>query len=216
MHMNRAHHLVAPRPPNAAASRREVVRGLASVAAGAAVAGWGGRALAQAAPPVASPSAPLAASTTPDADLPGARVLGQARLRFWGFDVYGARLWVAPGFEAARHAQHPFALELTYLRALVGERIAQRSLDEMQALPGFDATRGPAWLAAMKAVFPDVVAGDRLTGLHRPGAATQFRLNGRALGEVADPGFGPLFFGIWLSPTTSQPAMRRDLLGLAA
>lgn len=157
-----------------------------------------------------------AQSAAPDADLPGARLLGQAKLRFWGLDVYDARLWVGPGFEPGTFAQHPFALELVYRRALVGERIAQRSLDEMQALPGFDAARGPAWLAAMKALFPDVAGGDKLTGLHRPGAGAAFRLNGRALGEVADPAFAPLFFGIWLSPATSEPRMRQGLLGQAA
>ena len=32
------------------------------------------------------------------------------------------------------------------------------------------------------------------------------------LGEVADERFSRLFFGIWLSPKTSQPAMRETLL----
>lgn len=161
-------------------------------------------------------SAAWAQNATPDADLPGARLLGQAKLRFWGLEVYDASLWVGPGFQPASFAQHPFALELVYRRALVGERIAQRSLDEMQALPGFDAARGPAWLTAMKALFPDVASGDRLTGLHRPGAGAAFRLNGRTLGTVDDPAFASLFFGIWLSPATSEPRMRQGLLGQAA
>lgn len=161
-------------------------------------------------------SPPLSAPTAigPDADLPGARVLGQAKLRFWGLEVYDARLWVRPGFEPDHFDRHPFALELVYLRSLVGERIAQRSLDEMRALPGFDPVRGPAWLARMKALFPDVAKGDRLTGLHRPGMGATFRLNGRHLGDVDDAAFSALFFGIWLSAATSEPRMRQGLLGL--
>ncbi len=147
--------------------------------------------------------------------LPQARLQGKSRLRFWGLDIYDAHLWTRPDFEPERFAQHPLVLDLTYLRSLSGPRIAERSLKEMQALPAYDPVRADAWLQAMTAVFPDVADQDRLAGVYRPGQATRFWLNGRALGEVADPAFGPLFFGIWLSPRTSEPQMRQALLGLA-
>jgi len=62
------------------------------------------------------------------AEMPGAQWAGSARLRFFGFDVYDSRLWVAPGFKAAQFDQHGLALELSYLRALSGRDIAERSL----------------------------------------------------------------------------------------
>ncbi|MBM3363996.1 MAG: hypothetical protein FJY42_15350, partial [Betaproteobacteria bacterium] len=62
-------------------------------------------------------------------------------------------------------------------------------------------------------VFPDIRAGDRLLGLHRPGVGASFWFNGRFRGEVRDPEFAQRFFGIWLSPQTSQPVLRRALLG---
>jgi hypothetical protein len=58
-----------------------------------------------------------------------------------------------------------------------------------------------------------VHAGDRITGVHRPGEAAVFFVNGRGVGEVRDARFAQLFFGIWLSPRTSQPALRASLLG---
>jgi hypothetical protein len=42
-----------------------------------------------------------------------------------------------------------------------------------------------------------------------------FSFNGKPIGEIKDPEFARLFFGIWLSPQTSAPEMRRELLGLA-
>jgi hypothetical protein len=72
------------------------------------------------------------------------------------------------------------------------------------------------WLADMRRVFPDVRPGDRIAGLHLPGQSARFWQDGRPLGEVADAEFGRRFFGVWLAPTTSQPAMRLSLLGLAA
>ena len=65
----------------------------------------------------------------------------------------------------------------------------------------------------MQQIFPDVKAGDRLTGVQRPGEATRFFVNGQAGGEVRDAEFTRLFFGIWLSPRTSQPQLREALLG---
>jgi len=134
------------------------------------------------------------------------------RLHFWGFEVYDARLWTRSGFDGARYAQHPFALELQYLRRLAGSAIASRSLDEMRRLADIDEARAQRWLQAMRALFPDVQRGDRLTGVHRPGLGARFWHNGQARGEVAEPEFSTLFFGIWLDPRTVKPSLRQGLL----
>ena len=65
----------------------------------------------------------------------------------------------------------------------------------------------------MRQIFPDVKEGDRITGVQRPGEAARFFVNGQPRGEVRDAEFTRLFFGIWLSPRTSQPRLREALLG---
>ena len=140
------------------------------------------------------------------------QVIGSARLRVWGFDVYDMRLKAGPGFDTARFADGPLALELSYLRNLKGADIAERSLDEMRNLESIAPAQAESWLAAMRGLFPDVKKGDRLAGVHQPGRGAMFYLNDRLIGEVADPRFSRLFFGIWLSPKTSQPALRESLL----
>jgi hypothetical protein len=35
---------------------------------------------------------------------------------------------------------------------------------------------------------------------------------GRVVGEVPDAEFSRLFFGIWLSPQTSEPGLRQQLI----
>jgi hypothetical protein len=142
------------------------------------------------------------------------RMRGEAQLRFFGFSVYRARLWTEPEFEADAYAEHPLVLELLYDRSLQGEAIAERSLTEMQRSRAISREQGSAWLAAMRRTFPDVSEGDRLTGMYRPGQATFFEFNGRMRAPVNDSAFGPAFFGIWLAETTSEPALRRQLLGL--
>jgi hydroxyacylglutathione hydrolase len=56
--------------------------------------------------------------------------------------------------------------------------------------------------------------GDRITALHVPGQAVRFFHNGRATAEVGDAAFADSFFGIWLSPKTSEPKLRARLLSL--
>ena len=65
----------------------------------------------------------------------------------------------------------------------------------------------------MKKIFPNVEEGQQLTGLFSPGQPSRFFLNGSSIGEIADPEFGPAFFGIWLHPKTSAPKLRQLLLG---
>lgn len=144
--------------------------------------------------------------------VPSGRAAGQARLRFWGLDVYDASLWIAPGFRRADFAAHAFALQLHYLRGFSAADIARRSLDEMRRAGGFPAARAAGWQAELARLLPDVREGDRLTGVNRPGRPALFLFNGQLLGEIGDAEFARLFFGIWLAPHTSEPALREALL----
>ena len=181
-------------------ARRQAVLALVSVAALGAV---------QAARAMAAPAEVAR-------ELPGARAVGHGRLRYLGLHVYDATLWAVGTLNADEIERSLVALELRYARALRGPLIAERSLAEMRRVGEFGDTEGQRWLDAMKALFPDVSAGDRVTGVQRPGEGARFHVNGRFIGEVSDAAFARLFFGIWLSPRTSQPKLRAALLGASA
>jgi hypothetical protein len=176
------------------ATRRQLLLGAAAA--------WGSAAQAQAAPfEVASL-------------WPQVRLVGSGRLRFMGLRVYDARLWSPGALGPQDWERQPFALELHYARAFEGPLIAQRSLDEMRRQRAIDTDTAQRWLATMKATFPDVREGDRLTGVHRvDDDAARFFHNGRLRGEWRDSDFARQFFGIWLAPATSEPALREALLG---
>lgn len=159
---------------------------------------------------------PVRASIAPPeiaAELPGVRLLGSGRLRFLGLQVYEARLWAPRPLADDDYARVPLALEIEYARRLVGRLIAERSIIEMRRVGPFDDARAERWQAQLAAILPDVDRGDRLTGVQLPGTAARFFANGRAIGEVRDAEFTRLFFGIWLSPQTSEPQLRAALLG---
>lgn len=170
----------------------------------------------------ASATGPAAGEAVPGllrASLVEPREVGRGTLRFLGMRVYEAILWTAgaPRAEAPDSATPPFdrdfALELVYAMSLPGARIAERSDQEIGRQPDRgSAVERANWLARMRAIFPDVRAGDRITGIYRAGGPTRFLLNDKPLGEVDDPAFGRAFFGIWLDPRTSEPALREALL----
>ena len=155
-----------------------------------------------AAPSLPAPVAALA---------PDARPVGGGEMRVFGFAVYDGWYWAsAPDCSIAR----PFALDLHYHRALDGSKIAERSVEEIAKLGYGTAAERSRWGEAMKAIFPSVGKGDRLTGVNIPSGGARFFHNGRPIGEVADPSFARAFFGIWLDPSTSRPDFRARLLGL--
>jgi Chalcone isomerase-like len=143
----------------------------------------------------------------------GVQSVGQSRLVVFGFNIYDAKLWAGENFSATSYNKEPFALELRYLRNFSGSMIAERSLKEMRRLSPVSDEKAAQWLESMKRTFPDVKKGDLLTGIHRPDGSASFILNGKPIGEVKDADFTRLFFGIWLSPKTSQPMMRNELIG---
>ncbi|NCW90039.1 MAG: hypothetical protein EBV73_05775, partial [Rhodocyclales bacterium] len=104
----------------------------------------------------------------------------------------------------------PIALQLTYKREIAGSKIVEASVDQMRAL-GADETRLAVWTAAMAKIFPNVKPGDQIVGIYRPGSAV-FLYNNQEVGQVNDPEFARLFFGIWLDPRTSEPKLRERLL----
>lgn len=147
------------------------------------------------------------------AALPGATLQGSGRLRFFGLAVYDARLWRGAAAVGADWMAAPLALELIYLRNLVGKLIAERSIKEMRRQRDLSDDEATRWQAAMVQIFPDVKDGDRITGFVVPGLGARFAINGVLKGDVRDLEFAKLFFGIWLSEKTSEPALRRALLG---
>ena len=158
------------------------------------------------------------AQTTPPeviTEISGAKLQGQGKLTYFGLAVYEARLWVQDGFKASDALRLPLALELEYARTLYGNLIADRSLDEMKRGGEVTDAKAAEWLPQMKTLFADVKKGDRITGVQVPGVATRIFFNGKLRGEVRDAEFTRLFFGIWLSPRTSEPKLRDALLGSA-
>ncbi|MFT7432565.1 MAG: hypothetical protein ACI9TY_000177 [Alphaproteobacteria bacterium] len=136
--------------------------------------------------------------------------IGEGSLHYLFWHVYDISLDANENFTF----QKPFTLNLSYKMKLSGHEIARRSIDEIKGLGFEDSARLEKWHLAMKNIFPDVSDGVILSGLYKPNQPTKFYKNNAFIGTVNDPEFGKWFFGIWLDEKTSEPKLRRQLLGL--
>jgi hypothetical protein len=166
---------------------------------------------------------PVAA--TPPAELrqvyPSPQLIGEGKMTFFTLAIYTIRLWSPAPLNAVVFDQNrlsvPLALELLYARSLEGKLIAERSLVEMRRVsndPQLLEERSAQWLEQMSQAFPNVQAGDRLSGVFDGKDRMQFYHNGKPTLEIVDADFARFFLGIWLHPKTSEPALRQSLLGI--
>jgi hypothetical protein len=145
--------------------------------------------------------------------LPEASLNATGTFRWFGLKVYDAELWLPPSAEINNLYQQPFALKLTYARSLKGLAIAESSAEEMQRLGQGTPAQRQAWLQKMTALFPNVEAGEAITGVYQPGRGVWFYFNQQPLGTIEDEQFGRAFFAIWLDARTRAPGLRASLLG---
>jgi hypothetical protein len=146
-------------------------------------------------------------------EIANARLAGQGSYRWFGLRIYDAELWVGDqGYSTDAPESTKFALNLTYARDLYGERIAQSSIEEIRKLGFGTDDQHENWLQQMKALFPDVHEGTRISGIHVPDFGARFYLDGKPLGEIADTEFARAFFAICLDPRTSAKTLRNRLL----
>lgn len=142
--------------------------------------------------------------------VPDAQKVGSARMTYMFWDVYDATLYAPQGKWSA---DSPFALKLTYLRDLHGQKIVDRSIKEMRNQGYDNEIRLAAWHTQMRDIFPDVKEGDVITGIFTADKQTLFYNGEQEIGHINDPEFGQRFFDIWLNSKTSEPELRTALLG---
>jgi hypothetical protein len=144
--------------------------------------------------------------------VPDAQVVGSGRLSVMLWEVYDATLYAPQG---VWNAGKPFALSLHYFRDIEGGDIADRSVVEMRKQGFSDEVILAGWHGQMRAIFPDVTRGTVLTAVYIPGKSTRFFRDGQDIGVITDSEFGKHFFNIWLAENTSEPGLRKKLLGLS-
>jgi hypothetical protein len=156
-------------------------------------------------------ASPVMAGDVAEKYVPDAEIVGTGRLSVVFWSVYNATLYAPKG---QWHADAPYALSIHYLVEIEGKDIADRSAEEIRKQGFSNEAILKQWQTQMQDLFPNVKEGTELTAVRNPQKSTDFYFDGQFIGSIQDPDFGTHFFNIWLSEKTSEPTLRKKLLGL--
>ena len=164
---------------------------------------------------LAAPGAASATVSIPPAVIEAAgplQPLGAGKLRWFGFTIYEAALWVGPrGRQAV--AEGGFALAIRYARSIPGAKLVATSIEEIARLGFGDESKRERWRSLLSRALPAVAPGETLVGLYLPGRGVRFWHEARPTAHIADEELARAFFAIWLDERTREPELRSRLLG---
>jgi hypothetical protein len=137
-------------------------------------------------------------------------LVGEARLKVLFWPVYESRLYSTNG--SYQSGQRPLRLEIRYLMNIDSDDLVERTAAEWQAQQRYHPNQAQ-WLKTLSQIWPDVRENDVIALELREDRSSEFYVNGRPAGTIPDPLFGQQFLDIWLSPDTTRPQLRAQLLG---
>lgn len=129
----------------------------------------------------------------------------------WLFiDIYQASLYSTDGTYQLQ--AYPQALKIDYKRSISKNTLIEATAKQWQDLP-LTATRYQPWLNALDRLWPDIEKGDSLLFLVEKNGQGVFYHNEILLGGINSREFSAAFLSIWLSKQTTEPALRKQLIG---
>ena len=137
--------------------------------------------------------------------------LGKATFSILFWDLYKSKLSTTTGKYPIVKKEEKLIYEIHYLANISNEDLVERTVEQWQHL-NVPKDQYQGYLADLKRIWPDIKKGDRLS-LLLSSEKSLFYFNDTFIGDINSPEFGQLFLDIWLSENTSQPSLRRDLIG---
>ncbi len=152
---------------------------------------------------------PLLVNDNPSLQL---QLLGDATLRWFGFTIYDATLWSENELFDGSSYSDPVMLSITYRKSIPKNQLIDATEKQWSQFNWIKKNKMDNWLHELHKIWPDVSPGDVIACVVLPSGVTQFFSQNEYLGSISDPQFGPGFLSIWLSPESSLPKLRRQLL----
>ncbi|WP_064435593.1 chalcone isomerase family protein [Pseudoalteromonas neustonica] len=137
------------------------------------------------------------------------KTVGTSRFEYIFWDVYDATLATTTG--QYEFPQHPTKLSLTYLRDFAAKDIVKATNEQWRYLGKNQLVK--KYDDKLLAIWPDIKEGETLTFITTETGIGTFYHQNKELGSIKDVNFADDFLSIWLSENTSEPKMRKQLLG---
>lgn len=137
--------------------------------------------------------------------------VGNCKLTWLWFDVYQAKFYTITG--GYQIDQYPQLLHIQYLRDITAENLIEATIEQWQHL-GFSDEDIKKWQQSIRSLWPEINKNDQLSVKALNKNHVVFFYNQTFLNEIISTNFADAFLAIWLSPKTSKPKLRQQLLGI--
>lgn len=165
-------------------------------------------------------SSAMASSALDHTEWSGWPSVGQAQLSVFIFDVYQSRLLAPDGTYRLQQdiSPHPLALSIDYQRDISQKQLIEATLEQWHEM-GYEEGITMEWIRELAPIFPDIEQGQNLTYVtdgtngkfyYQPSPSSMPEL----IGLVNDEVLNDAFLAIWLSPNTTYPELRSQLIGM--
>jgi hypothetical protein len=138
------------------------------------------------------------------------RLIGNATHEVVFWEIYELSLYAE---DQPFSGSPPYALEIEYKQGFTADIIADKSIALIREQEYSNEMRLAEWHSQLMDIFPDVSKGTVLTGIYTDDKQTAFYCDGEYVGKIKDPEFGQYFFNIWLGEDSTEPRLRRELIG---
>lgn len=135
--------------------------------------------------------------------------VGAGDMRWTFFKLYRIQLLTDTGLH--RQGVTPQSLEITYYRDIPSSTLVEATGDQWDHLK-LSNNASANWLVQLDELWPDVKQGDTLRFEVDAENNNRFLHNGSLIGGIDDTDFSVAFLSIWLSPNTSEPKLRQQLI----
>ena len=137
------------------------------------------------------------------------QLIGQGSMSWFFIDLYDAELYSKTG--QYQLDQFPQALNITYQKNITKQDLLSATEKQWQQL-GVNEQQALQWLSTLNTLWPNIKKGDQLLFRVEMNGDGYFYHNQQPLGGIKDKQFSSAFLSIWLSPNTSEPALRKQLI----
>ena len=142
---------------------------------------------------------------------PNWQTVGTAKLKVLFFEVYESSLYTPTGQYAGFN--DTVRLDIRYLRDFAAAALLKQTAKEWQKLDMTNADINQ-WLPQLANIWPDVSQNDVLSARRIHPSKLDFYFNEQLIGSINDHQLADAFLAIWLSPNTSEPDLRKQLIGM--
>ncbi|MEL0629862.1 chalcone isomerase family protein [Psychromonas aquatilis] len=138
------------------------------------------------------------------------KMVGNATFSYLLWDIYESYL-STPSGKFSFDENQDLLYKIQYLRNIKAADLVDETENQWQKI-GLNKQQYTTYLSQLKSIWPDINKGDSLT-LVAKGSYSGFYYNNTFIGQINDTQFAQVFMSIWLSNETTEPNIRKQLLG---